>query len=117
MCRKTTFDYVRFCTSVVLLMCFCSFSWAKEEVVVTNDEIGWRKSDGNLIYYRNTEKLFSGRVQVLRPDGSSLKEYGVLNGLRNGLWTEWYENGQKLMEANWKEGEKYGATTLFHTTT
>ena len=74
-------------------MCLGSFSWAEEGVVVSNEEINWRKSAGNLIYYKASEKLFTGTVQVFGPDGSKEKEYGVLNGLRNGLWVEWYESG------------------------
>lgn len=115
-CNKTTFNYVRFSLFVVLLMLLGSFSWANESVVVSSEEIGWRKSDGNLIYFRNSEELFSGTVQVLRPDGSIQKKYRVLNGLRDGAWVEWWENGQKLVEANWKEGKKFGSTTWWYDT-
>ena len=112
--KKNTFAYVRFYPLVVLLMLSGSFSWAEEGVVVSNEEIGWRKSTGNLIYYKGSEKLFTGTVQVFGTDGSKQKEYGVSNGLRNGLWAEWYESGEKLMEANWNEGKKFGPTTWWY---
>ena len=31
-----------------------------------------------------------------------------------GQWTEWYENGQKKEEGEWKEGDKEGQWTYWH---
>ena len=30
----------------------------------------------------------------------------IKNGKQDGLWTDWYENGQKESEGTWKDGEK-----------
>jgi antitoxin component YwqK of YwqJK toxin-antitoxin module len=30
-----------------------------------------------------------------------------------GIWTEWYENGQKNIEGNYKEGELEGQVTVW----
>ena len=91
-----------------------SFSWAEKGVVVSSEEIGWRKSDGNLIYYRNSEKLFTGTVQTFWAEGIEQKEYRVTNGLRDGLWVEWYQNGQKLKEVHWKEGKRVNHSTWWY---
>jgi antitoxin component YwqK of YwqJK toxin-antitoxin module len=37
-----------------------------------------------------------------------------LNGLRNGKWTTWHENGQKLSELNWKEGLREGKMFIWN---
>ena len=35
------------------------------------------------------------------------------NGKPDGLWTEWYENGQKKQEGTYKDGEKDGLETFW----
>jgi len=36
------------------------------------------------------------------------------NGLANGLWQEWLENGNLRYDANWKDGKAQGLWKYFH---
>ncbi len=43
---------------------------------------------------------------VPHPDGSKYQGGSFLNGVRNGLWTEWDENGNKTKEIQYKDGKE-----------
>ena len=60
---------------------------------------------GGLLYEVNGQKPYTGDVFELYKDGSR-KSIGTLKGGRvNGLWTIWYENGQKKGEGTFKDGK------------
>ena len=41
------------------------------------------------------------------------KIYSAMNR-KDGKWTEWYENGQKKSEENWKDGKREGKWTVWY---
>ena len=48
-------------------------------------------------------------------DNGQIKALGqITDGMKDGLWTEWYESGNKLTEVNYKAGKMDGITTLWH---
>ena len=54
----------------------------------------------------DTNKPFSGPVFSLFEDGKKKEEEGTFNdGIKDGLWTYWYEEGQKQKELNYNDGE------------
>ena len=42
-------------------------------------------------------------------NGQKAVEANYKDGKEEGLETQWHENGQKLAEQNWKDGEKISA--------
>ena len=97
-----TFYHMKFFAPVALLMSL----WLPclgDKQVAGKSEISWRQG---MIYHYGSERLFTGTVRTFWDEGTAQKEYGVANGLRDGLWVEWYQNGQKLKEVHWKEGKK-----------
>jgi len=48
-------------------------------------------------------------------DNGQIKALGQINdGKEEGLWTEWYESGNKLTEVNYKDGKMEGVGTLWY---
>ena len=48
-------------------------------------------------------------------DNGQIKALGnITDGMKDGLWTEWYESGNKLTEVNYKAGKMDGIATLWH---
>jgi hypothetical protein len=86
---------------------------------VTNDYTGWAKK----IYYfgsandPNTGLPQRGGGQISdlvqfkdgNVNGVEVREINYKNGNVDGLWTTWYENGQKRSEHNYKDGKKWTA--------
>ena len=61
-----------------------------------------------------TEKPFSGWVKE-NYDNGRLKRLGYLNdGAKDGLWTSWYENGEKQLEIRYKKDVIHGKTSSWH---
>lgn len=105
-----TFYHMKFCAPIVLLISL----WLPclgENQVVSSSEISWREG---IIYHYGSERLFTGTVQTFWDEGVEKKEYRVTNGLRDGLWIEWYPNGQKLKEVHWKEGKRVNHSTWWY---
>ena len=62
-----------------------------------------------LFYLPNTETPYTGWVKGYYSDSEQLEiRYHVKNGEREGLWTEWYKNGQKKLEGIYKVGKREG---------
>jgi len=59
-----------------------------------------------LKYHPETKELYSGKVFQNKIGGKKEFEGSYKDGERDGLWTEWFENGQKKKEVNYKEGDK-----------
>ena len=94
-----------------------------------------KREDGRyLIYDKEGQKaeqlVYKGGVEVSKgeykgnslfinvikkyPDGTKMEEGYTKDGLKDGLWTEWFENGQKSKAENYKEGEKDGISTWWY---
>ena len=74
----------------------------------------------SLMYAPNEDKPFTGRAVLLYEDwdedgDAQMKIEGNLkNGLVDGQWTEWYENGQKKGKGGFKDGKKQGPRVGWH---
>ena len=56
-------------------------------------------------YYYSTDQIKSVENNKL-----VIKD-GIQSYMKDGKWTEWYENGQIESESNWKDGKEYGKET------
>ena len=75
------------------------------------DAVGyWKLQDrGGVMYLPNEETPFTGRAEGFYYNGQMLMKVNLKDGKRDGLWTKWYENGQKKEESNWKDGKIWSA--------
>ena len=62
------------------------------------------EEDG-LVYHPDTKELYSGDVFKNYLGGKTQYEGSYKDGKQDGLYTEWHENGQKWIEATYKDGE------------
>jgi len=47
-------------------------------------------------------------------NGKKRSEGNFKDGKLDGLWTSWYENGQKRTENTYKNGKNYGSSYLYN---
>ena len=68
--------------------------------------------DGDtLIIPPNSRKPYTGKVFSLYNDGTKQEEGKYRNGLKDGKWTSWYENGQKKREVIYKDKKRFSYKT------
>ena len=60
-----------------------------------------------LKYHPDTNELYSGKVFNNRMGGKKEFEGSYKDGKKNGLWTDYHENGQKSSEITYKNGKQY----------
>jgi antitoxin component YwqK of YwqJK toxin-antitoxin module len=59
-------------------------------------------------------KPFTGFVIENYPNGKPKTWITIKDGLPNGQWQEWLENGNLRYNAYWKEGKGHGLWQYFH---
>ena len=59
----------------------------------------------DVFYTKDTDKPYSGPLLSLYEDGKKKMEGYMIEGIPDGLNTEWYENGQKKVEGTFKDGK------------
>ena len=64
-------------------------------------------------YYDNGNKMFegyltNGLLTKWYEDGNKEMEVNFKDGVEEGLMKRWYKNGNKLMEVNFKDGKEEG---------
>ena len=69
--------------------------------------------DGAL-YLLNEETPFTGRAKNFYDDGQKESECNYKEGIMHGLCSEWYENGQKKSEKIFKDGKQDGLETKWY---
>lgn len=76
---------------------------------------GLEERDG-LMFEANDGKPFTGKHVNYWDNGDEQKkeEINYKNGVLDGLFTEWYENGQKSLEANFRNGLLDGVETIWY---
>jgi antitoxin component YwqK of YwqJK toxin-antitoxin module len=77
----------------------------------------WRKNpnDPDMLYFKNCflcEK--NGVYTEYYENGQKRWERTYKDGKKDGLSTRWYENGQKLEEGTYKDGKENGLRTLWY---
>ena len=86
-----------------------------EPKVVSFDKIQYRIKDGSeLAYIPNQETPFTGKAVDFYKNGQKEKEGNYKDGKAYGLMTVWYENGQKKWEGNYKDGLNEGLATKWY---
>ena len=60
---------------------------------------------GGVTYAPNSDKPYTGKVNSFYESGETKEEGKYRNGEKDGLWTYWYENGQKMTVRNYKDEE------------
>ena len=58
-----------------------------------------------LKYHPDTNEMYSGKVFKNRMDGKKEFEGSYKDGKKDGLWTDYYENGQKRSVKTYKDEE------------
>ena len=89
---------------------------SKPAVVVNVSELEKRNPGGMVIpsnlpgqWYRKSDaKPFVGKVQESAPTGQLLREVAFKDGRRDGLSVEWYPNGTKKAESNYRADILHG---------
>ena len=67
----------------------------------------------NIFYEKFTNNVVNGKIYILM---DSVKVFlgKMKNGKHHGLWTEWYENGQKKIEVNYNSDVVIGKMTSWY---
>ena len=67
-----------------------------------------------VMYLPLSDKPYSGDVSKLDNFGKTLLKGTYKNGKKDGLWTWWYENGQKESEGTYKDDKLEGLSTNWY---
>ena len=96
--------------AILLSLFVFSFSlWGAEPKVVNVDKLQKRGEAGSqLTYIPNQDTPFTGKAVDFYINGQKIEEVNYKDGKMDGLQTDWYENGQKGSEAIYKDGKAYG---------
>ena len=65
-------------------------------------------------YRINSEKPFTGKSVGFHPNGQKSLEANYKNGKEHGPWLMWHENGQKQIKGNYKNGLQQGLWIVWH---
>lgn len=102
---------MKFVFTLITILTFTSFSFGQKTIDVskiqTVEENGIKISTFN-------GKPFSGHITESFSDGKPKSWQTVKDGLVNGLWQEWYENGQLKYNAFWIDGKGHGLWEYYH---
>jgi len=67
----------------------------------------------NLFYLKFSDEIVSGKVYQMF-SGNKVILGEVVDGKKDGKWTEWYESGQLRFAETYKDGELDGKSTYWH---
>ena len=71
--------------------------------VVTANELQFIGEDDEIAYLSGEDTPFTGKVEDFYDNGQKVEEGNYKDGKLDGLYTSWYENGQKREESNWRD--------------
>ena len=95
--------------SLPLLLGGCGEEGGPIKKSVNKEEIEFR---GQVVYLKGSDAPYTGKIFGLL-DGRNF-EFHTNDGKIDGLWVTWHQNGQKLVEANYKNGKQNGLETAWH---
>jgi len=64
--------------------------------------------NSSLIYWKKNMTLFTGVATISYKNGLLSSSRTYKNGEKNGLWREWYENGQLKWTGTYKDEKEIG---------
>ena len=65
-------------------------------------------------YLKDSETPYTGKVYEFYENGQKKEEGNFKDGKLDGLYEQWHENGQKMGKANYKDGELDGLWAEWH---
>jgi len=90
--------------SYITLLLFLGLAWGQEEYYIEHIF----EQDG--VYKKMfSEEIVNGNIYDLNDDMDIEIPLGqIINGLKEGFWTDWYINGRIKSKINWKNGQISG---------
>ena len=87
-------------------------------------ELGCELLEGSYELIKKDDDVMYSQVVTIETDkydvefyeNGQIQNFGSLNkdGKKDGLWTDWYEDGQKKMEGTYKDGRLVGKRTDYN---
>ena len=74
-------------------------------IVGCSTDIDTLQKRGDTYYKINSDKPFSGLIVNKYESGQKYTKGYLTNGRKDGIWTWWYENGQKSKEVDYFDGK------------
>ncbi|MCD6661025.1 MAG: hypothetical protein LT105_12760 [Lentimicrobium sp.] len=93
---------------LILVMASCNNQTVKKELY----EDGKVKTEKTYEEVNGEEQLV--KEVVYHPNGSKYIEGNYKDGLREGYWASWFDNGTLWSEGDFKNGESHGKRTVYH---
>ena len=93
---------------ITALMLTVGYSQETDAKPIDGSTLVWK---GGLRYAPDSDKPYSGVAVEYHENGQKWIEATYKDGKEDGLWTKWYENGQKFREGTFKDGKQDGLWT------
>ena len=116
---KTLNAFAQLAVLVSLPLLFGGCGDKKESVVetkpeldgVNGEELEYRK---DIWYLKGSDTPYTGKVFQFYKNGQKWLETNYKDGKLDGLSESWHENGKKASEVNYKDGKQDGLSVGFH---
>ncbi len=95
---------------IILMLTFFLFLTGVSEA----KEVSYLQDRNGVKYEINSETPYTGAFVKKYENGQKMAEGNFYNGNTNGLVTTWYETGQKHTKEIYKDGKKVGHHTKWH---
>ena len=82
---------------------------------VTSDQLECKEEEGEYVYYHEG-KRFTGRVKDFDKNRQKFHACNLIEGLLDGLWVTWHDNGNRQNELYWSKGSMHGRSTHWYRT-
>jgi len=76
-------------------------------------EVTYLQDRNGIKFQINSQTPFTGRFVKSYDNGQRMIEWNYKNGKKEGYWTIWFENGEKKSVKNYKNGELDGLNSLW----
>ncbi len=83
----------------------------EQEKIVRGNELNF---GGTGVRLKSTGELFTGKIVDYYTDGKPKLWKQIKNGVTEGLWMEWFANGNLRYKAFWKQSKGDGLWQYFH---
>jgi antitoxin component YwqK of YwqJK toxin-antitoxin module len=84
------------------------------ELSMTAVEVSSVSIEDGRIYWGNSDRTYTGWIKNRYKSGTIQNLYQLKDGIPNGIWTTWRENGKKEYEATYKNDKLDGLTMAWH---
>ena len=84
-----------------------------KELTVTSDQLECKEEGGESVFYHGS-KPFTGRVRDFDKNRQKFHACNLNEGLLDGLWVTWHNNGNKKNALFWSKGSMHGRSTHWY---